>query len=143
LGQLSRRSDLEILAYNTISWLSGGRLPWINCKDHEEVRKQKDYYMSHIDELLKYAFGSKSLVPKGLEEFVRSIARLGFKEDPDYAHLKLILTRAIVNSGFSNDGLITWGISNSKPVQKGIYHYFENYYAILSYVQTNLNNMFI
>jgi len=132
VGALSRRSDLEILSYNMISWLSGGRLPWINCKYHEEVRKQKEYYMSHIDELLKHAFTSKSLVPKGLEEFVRSIARLGFKEDPDYAHLKLILTRAIVNSGFSNDGLITWGSDHKKPIKKGIC--FKSHY--------NRNNLF-
>ncbi|CAG2105190.1 unnamed protein product [Medioppia subpectinata] len=120
VGALTRRSDLEILAFNTISWLSGSRLPWIHCKDHEIVRKQKEYYMSHIDELLRYAFHSKSLVPKGLEEFVKSISRLGFKEDPDYGALKLILTRAIVSSGSTNDGLITWGERDvTKCVKKG------------------------
>ncbi|CAG2163057.1 unnamed protein product [Oppiella nova] len=122
VGALTRRSDLEILAFNTISWLSGARLPWIDCKDHEIVRKQKEYYMSHMDELLKHAFHSKSLVPKGLEEFVRSISRLGFKEDPDYSALKLILTRAIVSSGSTNDGLITWGektVTKTKTVKKG------------------------
>ena len=122
MGALTRRSDLEILAYNSISWLSGGRLPWIDCKEHETVRKQKEYYMSHIDELLRHAFRSKSLVPKGLEEFVRSIARLGFKEDPDYGALKLILTRAMVSSGYTNDGLITWGETTvDKTPKKGIY----------------------
>ncbi len=121
VGALTRRSDLEILSYNIISWLSGGRLPWIDCKEYETVRKQKEYYMSHIDELLRYAFKSKSLVPKGLEEFVRCVSRLGFKEDPDYGALKLILTRALVSSGYTNDGLISWGESTvTKSPKKGI-----------------------
>ncbi|XP_054161071.1 probable serine/threonine-protein kinase DDB_G0292354 [Oppia nitens] len=120
VGALTRRSDLEMLVYNTITWLSGGRLPWIDEKDYEVVRQQKEYYMSHIDKLLIYAFKTKSSIPKGLDEFVRSIGRLGFKEDPDYGALKLILIRAIVSSGYTNDGLITWGNkSENKTNRKG------------------------
>lgn len=122
VGALSRRSDLETLAYNVISWLSGGRLPWMDIKDHEVVQKKKRFYMNHknIDKLLIYAFGSKSQVPRGLEEFVKSISRLGFKEEPNYEQLKLVLTKAIVNSGYTNDGLIQWGKQtvNRKPNQK-------------------------
>lgn len=47
LGALSRRSDLEILVYNLISWLSGGRLPWMECKDFEEVRQRKVRVLSN------------------------------------------------------------------------------------------------
>lgn len=76
--------------------------------------------MSHVDELLRFAFKSKANVPKGLEEFVRAVTRLGFKEDPDYDGLKMILIRALISSGYNNDGLISWGESTvTKATKKG------------------------
>lgn len=57
IGALSRRSDLEILAFNLLSWLSGGRLPWMsNLKDHTYVCECKRYYMERLHELFNYAF---------------------------------------------------------------------------------------
>lgn len=71
IGVLCRRSDLEILAFNILFWLSGGRLPWMtNLKDHKYVYQCKKYFMDRLHELFNYAFKkpsarSKSAAPAG------------------------------------------------------------------------------
>lgn len=60
IGALSRRSDLEILGFNMLSWLSGSRLPWMfNLKDHKYVHHCKKLYMDNLHELFNYAFGKE------------------------------------------------------------------------------------
>ena len=64
IGALSRRSDLEILAFNILSWLSGGRLPWMgNLKDHKYVHSCKKYYMDRLHDLFNYAFANPKCPP--------------------------------------------------------------------------------
>lgn len=148
IGALCRRSDLEILAFNMLSWLSGGRLPWMtNLKDHKFVYNCKKYFMDRLHELFNYAFKKPSSrskpntttptkganvgngqqrslspvpfveyeplppntpvfdkskltveVPEGLTDYFLYITKLGFDEDPDYALLKCILSRAIAKT---------------------------------------------
>jgi hypothetical protein len=48
---------MEILAYNILSWTSGGRLPWMsNLEDYNYVKESKRYYMDRLHELFNYAF---------------------------------------------------------------------------------------
>lgn len=57
IGAFSRRGDLEILGFNMLSWLSGGKLPWMSdLKNLDFVRDSKNYYMEKLDELLNYCF---------------------------------------------------------------------------------------
>ena len=66
IGVLCRRSDLEILAFNILFWLSGGRLPWMsNLKDHKFVYQCKKYFMDRLHELFNYAFKKPSARSKG------------------------------------------------------------------------------
>lgn len=80
--------------------------------------------MSHIDQLIRYAFGDpvRNPPPRGLVQFVRHISKIGFKQKPDYEMLKNLLTSAMLESGYANDGLISWRTSkkgkrkaNAKP----------------------------
>lgn len=59
IGAFSRRGDLEILGYNMLSWLSGGKLPWMSVlKNLDLVRDSKNYYMEKVTELLNYSFSA-------------------------------------------------------------------------------------
>lgn len=148
IGALCRRSDLEILAFNILSWLSGGRLPWMsNLKDHKYVYECKKYYMDRLDELFNYAFrksdGNVNLtppvmakdtrktpfdrtriskdVPDGLYELFQYIVKLEFKEKPDYELIKAILVKAI-NKTSEHDGKFSFSpvkAKVSKAVGKG------------------------
>ncbi|KAI1294188.1 Serine/threonine-protein kinase VRK1 [Halotydeus destructor] len=123
IGALARRSDLEILAYNVLSWLSGGRLPWMsNLKDHTYVYECKCYYMDRLHELFNYAFkkdGGQATapavdfktkkksnmvmdnskvtkdLPPGIKEFFVYIVSLDFEQKPDYREMKKILADAV------------------------------------------------
>lgn len=65
--------------------------------------------MAHIEKLMRYAFGANP--PRGLVQFVKHISKIGFKQKPDYEMLKNLLVSAIDESGFVNDGFISWKIS--------------------------------
>jgi vaccinia related kinase len=145
IGALSRRSDLEVLSFNMVSWLSGGRLPWMsNLKDHKYVHECKKYYMDRLHELLNYAFdktggeakaslkksssvsGASSAsggatdrskltveVPAGLLEFLQYVVQLEFQEEPDYKHLKAILSKALKKAGGPQDGTFSFSLSKN------------------------------
>lgn len=153
IGALSRRSDLEILAFNVLSWLSGGRLPWMsNLKDHKYVQECKKYYMERLHELFNYAFKkpgtggepspppktveefkmprssgtskfdknklSVKSVPAGLQEFFQYVINLDFKQKPDYALLKEILSKSMAKEG-GDDGRFSFSpVKKAKGVAK-------------------------
>lgn len=53
----SRRSDLEVLAFNMIHWLCGS-LPWMDdLTVPERVAQEKECYMNNIPSFLKKCFG--------------------------------------------------------------------------------------
>ncbi|RWS31514.1 serine/threonine-protein kinase VRK1-like protein [Leptotrombidium deliense] len=141
IGALTRRSDLEILGYNVLSWLSGGKLPWMsNLKDHAYVKECKEYYMKKIHELVNYCFSKNDLkvdvksskpvsnsksvvdrkkvsadVPYGVVEMLQYIANLESNEEPDYHLLKKILETGIEKAGEKYDGLFSFDASLKSP----------------------------
>ena len=59
IGAHARRSDLEILAYNLVHWMSG-ELPWMDkLTDPTYVQKQKIGYMNDIKAFLQRCFQSE------------------------------------------------------------------------------------
>jgi len=130
IGAFSRRGDLEILAYNILFWLSGGRLPWMsNLNDAGYVKDCKNYYMERVNELLNFCFSISSSppphsftlvkknssvaasekiklssnIPPGIADFLKYIVKLKFEQEPDYDHLRNLLEKAIIKSGKSYD----------------------------------------
>lgn len=127
IGCFSRKGDCEILAYNLLYWLSGGRLPWMsNLQDKKLVKNLKDNYMNRLDDLLDYAFNGETAsssktetttktkrskttatklnIPDGLTEFFKQVIGMKHDEEPNYKLLKTILEKAIVSSGEKFDG---------------------------------------
>ena len=59
IGAHSRRSDLEILAYNLVHWMSGD-LPWMdNLGNPDYVHAQKKGYMNDVKAFLSRCFKSE------------------------------------------------------------------------------------
>ena len=59
IGAHSRRSDLEILGYNLVHWMSG-YLPWMdNLTNVDYVHAQKKGYMNDINAFMKICFKSE------------------------------------------------------------------------------------
>ena len=58
-GTHARRSDLEILGYNLVHWMSG-ELPWMGVLlDHLRVEKEKKAYMKDIPKFLSTCFNTQ------------------------------------------------------------------------------------
>ena len=59
IGAHSRRSDLEILAYNLVHWMSGD-LPWMDkLTDPKYVQAQKQGYLNDVKAFLQRCFQSE------------------------------------------------------------------------------------
>ena len=57
IGAHARRSDLEILGYNLVHWMSG-QLPWMdNLTNFQYVHMQKNGFMNEIPSFLLRCFG--------------------------------------------------------------------------------------
>lgn len=134
IGALCRRSDLEILGFNILSWLSGGRLPWMsNLKDHKYVFACKKYYMDRLHELFNFAFGKKTEVPPAevLKDEVNIQDKKKMKKPPAFDRKKLIVKvpggvieyfQYIVNLNFAEDpdyGLLKDILSRAIIKEKG------------------------
>lgn len=124
IGCFSRKGDIEILAYNLLSWLSGGRLPWMsNLADKTLVKNLKNNYMNRLDDLLNYAFQTtrsetvtsankkaktsntnKSAIPDGMADFFKQVIKMKYHDKPDYKLLSSILEKAIISNGEKCDG---------------------------------------
>jgi len=104
-AQISRRSDLEILAYCFIHWLSG-TLPWICLiKNAEQVQQSKIKSMSNVSEFLKLTLGtvpSISATTRNFTEFYLSeVKKLEFETEPDYVKIQNKITESLQLLGHS------------------------------------------
>lgn len=111
IGVVSRRSDLESLGYNLISWL-GGKLPWEDYFDDSTVVAQlKDNAMTDVKTFLRNVFTPKQLSESSfaiLEEYLDYVSRLDFNSDPDYSYCKKLFSMGIRKAGFADDSKLTF-----------------------------------
>lgn len=114
-GVFSRRSDLEILGYNLLLWLSG-TLPWIkDIGNPAKLKAEKDRYMKDVPKLMKYMFPSSSY--HELEEFLVYVSNLGFEETPRYDWCSTVFKRALKSLGIKDDGILILKEPGKKPVK--------------------------
>ena len=57
---ITRRGDMEILAFNIVHWLSS-KLPWEGLNDCVLVQKAKESAMQNVTVFLKDCFGKKPI----------------------------------------------------------------------------------
>lgn len=103
-NELSRRDDLESIAYVLLYFLNG-RLPWQSVKGHN-----KDALYREVTEMKKNAAPAE--LCEGLPtEFIRLLEycrALGFQDRPDYDYLRSLMRRALLRAGFSGDAPFDW-----------------------------------
>jgi len=92
IGCTSRRSDLEVLAFNMIHWLNG-TLPWIKLSaDPKKVQAAKEAYVKDLDSNIKN-------LPKSVQEFVKYSVNLKFDQEPDYDMLRSLFQAEVKKAG--------------------------------------------
>merc|ERR1719250_247698 len=80
-GCTSRRSDMEVLGFNIIHWLTGS-LPWLPLTNNPgKVQAAKEQFMNDLEK-------NTASLPKQGQEVIEYVARLDFEEDPDYDKLR-------------------------------------------------------
>ena len=98
-NQLSRRDDLESLAY-TILYFMKGKLPWehLSQKFNEKEVYLKTYAMKKYMPIKPLCKGC----PVEFEDFVKYVRDLKFQEEPNYDYLRKIFETILENNNFEN-----------------------------------------
>ncbi|KAL1516572.1 hypothetical protein ABEB36_000472 [Hypothenemus hampei] len=99
-GIVSRRSDLESLAYNIIYWLTG-TLPWIDhIQELEIVEKMKGRCFNNIKAFLQLCFQDP---PMFLLEVFEYLNKLQLKDPPNYDFFRILFKNTIREYGYPDD----------------------------------------
>ena len=122
--ELSRRDDLESLAYIIIYFLKG-RLPWQGLK----ANKMEDKFKKILEKKkeISTAFLCKEF-PEELEFFIDYIKNLDFAEVPNYEYLKNLLIKVMGKFKYEIDFYYDW--CKEKPNIKYDNIIFTNDYGI-------------
>lgn len=90
-AKINRRSDLEILGYCVIHWLSG-TLPWIDMlKNPEQVQSSKTKSMKNVKEFINNTIGTVDSVSNSVknlvEYYLNEVNKLQFDTEPPYGKI--------------------------------------------------------
>ena len=102
--EVSRRDDLESLAYMMIHFVIG-ELPWMGIKAKSLGEKYKRVYEKKQetvpDDLCK-------ILPDEMKNFLQHILNLEFEEKPNYDYLEGLIKSLKSKYGFKNDDNFEW-----------------------------------
>ena len=97
--ELSRRDDLESLAYSLI-YFSKGSLPWMGTKAQSKEEKYKKILQIKLNSKVNILCDK---LPKEFIDFVNYIKDLTFDDKPNYEYLRSILGNIYDNYNFNYD----------------------------------------
>jgi len=118
IGAHSRRSDLEILAYNLVHWMSG-TLPWMdNLTNPQYVHMQKKGFMDEVPGFLQRCFGDADY-PSVLEDFLDYVNGLEFDDEPDYDKCRDMFKKALKKAKKTYDGKLDFTMPKSPVSSSG------------------------
>jgi len=101
LGLHARRSDLEILGYNLVHWMSG-RLPWMNqLSDPKKVYIAKKLFFNNIKNSLEKCFNKS--YPDVLFTFLTYVEKIPFDSRPDYIKCRTLFQNALKKANYPFD----------------------------------------
>ncbi|RNA34646.1 serine threonine- kinase VRK1, partial [Brachionus plicatilis] len=119
-AQISRRSDLEILGYCIVHWLSG-TLPWMDqLKNPTQVQQSKTKSMDNVKEFVSNTLNVKNVsesVKKFVEFYLNEVKKLEFESEPPYAKIQSKINdtlKSLKYTGADNFGLFSSNKSKSK-----------------------------
>ena len=111
--QVSRRDDLESVAYMLIYLMKGG-LPWDSIKAKSKYERYKKILKMKI--YCKPEILCKDL-PNEIKDFFLYCRSLNFEQEPDYNYLNGLFNNALTKLGFYNDLIFSW-IKDPKMIYK-------------------------
>ncbi|XP_053315019.1 serine/threonine-protein kinase VRK2 [Spea bombifrons] len=109
---LSRRGDLQILAFCMLHWLCG-KLPWDqNLKDPTAVHTSKKKLLDELPQsVIEWTGGVDGC--HEIAKFMSDINCLAYTEKPNYGALKKILLKGLVFTGNNLDAPLTFSLFKS------------------------------
>lgn len=113
-GVPTMRSDLEVLAYNLITWF-GFLLPWESGKLLEnpvKVHEAKKAFMKDVEKSLKTVFGTS---PVPVVKFFNYINTLEFNEAPNYLKCRQFFETGLKTMGKTNTGELVFKNASPSP----------------------------
>ena len=102
--QVSRRDDLECVAYVLIYFMRGN-LPWEKIEAKTKIEKYRKIYK------LKLLITPEKLcqnLPNEMCEFLKYTRNLDFEQEPNYAYCISLFNNALAKFGEYNDFLFSW-----------------------------------
>lgn len=121
--RLSRRDDLESLAY-TLMYLYSGRLPWQGLKASSVAESRKlvlEKKSANVQEICRD-------FPTVFKTFLQCIRDLSYDEDPDYDKLRNIFEVEGKSMGFEDDGYFDWFCTPSAEYSSNATEFFDKRY---------------
>jgi len=97
--ELSRRDDLESLAYSLI-YFSRGSLPWMGIKAKNKNEKYNKIFEKKLNSSITLLCDN---LPKEFIDFIHYIKDLAFEDKPDYQYLKSLLGKIYDKYKFNYD----------------------------------------
>ena len=97
--ELSRRDDLESLAYSLI-YFSRGSLPWMGIKAKNKNEKYNKIFEKKLNSSITLLCDK---LPKEFIDFIHYIKDLAFEDKPDYQYLKSLLGKIYDKYKFNYD----------------------------------------
>ena len=102
--EVSRRDDLESLAYMMIHFVIG-ELPWMGIKAKSLGEKYKRVYEKKQETVPD---GICKILPDEMKSFLQHILNLEFEEKPNYDYLEGLIKSLKSKYGFKNDDNFEW-----------------------------------
>ena len=102
--QVSRRDDLEAVAYMLIFFMRGD-LPWEGVEAKNKTDKYRKIYR------LKKLYTPEKLcqnLPKEMSEFLRYCRNLDFEQEPNYEYCSSLFNNILIKNGTYNDLIFSW-----------------------------------
>ena len=114
--EISRRDDLECLAYMIIYFLMK-KLPWQGVKANTLQNRYKKIYYMKKNLINNDIFKS---LPEEIQNFYKDIKKLKFEEKPNYPKLKEYFLILLRKNGFKEDDNFSWIKKDFSPNYKEI-----------------------
>ena len=136
---LSRRDDMEAIAYLLIYFLKGS-LPW----DEVTARRDKKLLFEQITQI-KIKTSTEKLcqgLPKEFSQYLNSVKSLKFDEEPHYAEYRKMFRELFIKMGYIYDYDYDWtGKDYAKPISSlSLHTKYSKSTAKRNYKKENLKN---
>jgi len=106
IGCTARRSDLEVLGFNLVHWVTG-TLPWMNIlASCDKVHAAKQVFMEGLP-------GTVAGVPKPIQDFLKYVQGIEFTSEPDYDKCRNMFIAPLKKSGLGSSGKIDLSIAKN------------------------------